>query len=70
MINLLNSFSEYGQFGELSARGHSRRLPSTKNYYPTIEELLEADNDDVTRVFNDMTKTSLMCIGREILSQV
>ena len=46
-----------------SARGHSRRLPSTKNYYPTIEELLEADNDDVTRVFNDMTKTSLMCIG-------
>ena len=36
----------------------------------SIEELLEADNDDVTRVFNDMTKTSLMCICREIPSQV
>lgn len=47
-----------------------KRLPSTPDYYPTIKELLAADDDELKGFISRQKKTSLECLLRETLSQL
>ena len=48
-----------------SARG----IP-TKDYYPTISELVWANDDDINRLLSSLPKDILICLVRECVSQL
>ena len=50
-----------------SGRG---RLPSTKDYYPAIDELLDCNPQELNKFLALVNKSNLTCLLREALSRV
>ena len=46
------------------------RLPSDSNYYPTIQEILSAEQSELSTFIGKAKKTTLECLLRETLSQL
>ena len=40
-----------------------------KDYYPTINECINTDDDTLTKLFNKMNKESVVCLLRAVISQ-
>ena len=46
------------------------RLPSTKDYYPAIDELLDCNPEELNKFLATVNKSNLTCLLREALSRV
>ena len=62
-------YSVIANIDSVEGRMRLDSLKIHKDYYPTIDECINTDDETLTKLFNKMNKESVVCLLREVISQ-